>query len=203
VRRISLVLGLAQTLFLAGTAWAQEMSFSDDFTYFDTARWSEGDHVLGRSYLDPANVSVDGQNLRIRLPARSLEGDEILTNGLHGYGYYSARMKLPNAPSSITGFLLYKAPDYESEIDIQVFNDSTRRVMFTTFAGGAQTHTVTRTLPFDPTTGFHEYAFDYARDPLSGEASVTFYADGREMMSWDTGVSRTSMHMMLNSWFPR
>ena len=64
VRRISLflVLGLAQTLFLAGTDWAQEMSFSDDFTFFDTARWSEGDHVLGRSYLDPANVSVNGRN---------------------------------------------------------------------------------------------------------------------------------------------
>ena len=112
-------------------------------------------------------------------------------------------MRVPNAPSSITGFFLYKAPDYESEIDIEVFNDSTRRIMFTTYAGGAQTHTITRTLPFDPTTGFHEYSFDYARDPLSGAASVTFYADGREMMSWDTGVPRTSMHLMLNSWFPR
>lgn len=205
MRRISLflVLGLAQTMFFTGTAWAQDMSFSDDFTYFDTARWSEGNHMLGRSYLDPANVSVDGQNLRIMLPARSLEGGEILTNGLHGYGTYSVRMRVPNAPSSITGFFLYKAPDYESEIDIEVFNDSTRRIMFTTYAGGAQTHTITRTLPFDPTTGFHEYSFDYARDPLSGAASVTFYADGREMMSWDTGVPRTSMHLMLNSWFPR
>ena len=76
MRRISLflVLGLAQTMFFTGTAWAQDMSFSDNFTYFDTARWSEGNHMLGRSYLDPANVSVDGQNLRIMLPARSLEG---------------------------------------------------------------------------------------------------------------------------------
>jgi beta-glucanase (GH16 family) len=198
VRRVSLLLvfGLAQTLFLVGSAWAQEMSFSDDFTYFDTARWSEGDHMLGRSYLDPANVSVDGQNLRITLPARSVEGGEILTNGLHGYGTYSARMKLPNAPSSVTGFFLYKAPDYESEIDIEVFNDSTRRIMFTAYAGGAQTHTVTRTLPFDPTTGFHEYSFVYAPD------SVAFYVDGQRMQYWNTGVPRTSMHLMLNSWFP-
>jgi endo-1,3-1,4-beta-glycanase ExoK len=188
---------------LAGTAGAQDMSFSDEFTSFDSARWSKGDHMLGRSYLDPANVSVDGQNLRITLPARSLEGGEVFTNDLLGYGSYSARMKLPNAPSSITGFFLYKAPDYESEIDIELFNDSTRRIMFTTYAGGAQTHTVTRTLPFDPTTGFHEYGFDYFQDPISGEASVAFYADGREMMSWDTGVPRTSMHLMFNSWFPR
>jgi endo-1,3-1,4-beta-glycanase ExoK len=173
------------------------MSFSDDFTSFGTARWSRGDHVLGRSYLDPTNVDVDGQNLRIKLPARSPEGGEVFTNDLHGYGTYSARMKLPNAPSSITGFFLYKAPDYESEIDIEVFNDSTRRIMFTTYAGGSQTHTVTRALPFDPTTGFHEYSFEYT------DNSVTFYADGERMEYWDTGVPQTSMHLMLNSWFPR
>src|SRR5215208_3189008 len=36
--------------------------------------WSRGDHMLGRSYLDPANVVVDGENLRMKLPARTLEG---------------------------------------------------------------------------------------------------------------------------------
>ena len=199
MRRIYLLLvvGLAQTMFFAGTAWAQEMSFSDDFSTFDTARWSKGDHMLGRSYLDPTNVSVDGNNLRIKLPARTLEGGEVYTNDLLGYGSYSARMKLPNAPSSITGFFLYKAPDYESEIDIEIYNDSTRRIMFTTYAGGSETHNVTKSLPFDPTTGFHEYRFVYA------PGSVTFYADGQQMQYWDTGVPQTSMHLMLNSWFPR
>lgn len=152
--------------------------------------------MLGRSYLDPANVDVDGENLRIKLPARSLEGGEISTRDTHGYGSYSARMKLPNAPSSITGFFLYKAPDLESEIDIEVFNDSSRRVMFTTYAGGRQTHTETTRLPFDPTTGFHEYRFDYAQN------SVTFFVDGIQMRSWDTGIPQTSMHLMVNSWFP-
>src|SRR5918997_2674127 len=76
----------------AGSAAADGVDFSDDFTGLDPARWSKGDHVLGRSYLDPANVDVDGQNLRIRLPARSLNGGEISTRDL--YGSYSARMKL-------------------------------------------------------------------------------------------------------------
>jgi len=190
------VAGLAQTMIFAGAAWAEGVSFSDDFTYFDTVRWSKGDHMLGRSYLDPANVVVDGEYMRITLPARTFEGGEILTNDFNGYGTYSARMRLPNAPGSITGFFLYKAPDFESEIDIEIFNDSTRRVMFTTYARGSQTHTITRTLPFDPTIGFHEYAFRYT------ETSVTFYADGHPMQYWDTGVPQTSMHLMLNSWFP-
>ena len=51
-------------------------------------------------------------------------------------------MKLPHAPTSITGFFLYRAPDLEREIDIEVFNDPTGRVMFTTYSGGRQTHTV-------------------------------------------------------------
>jgi endo-1,3-1,4-beta-glycanase ExoK len=189
-------------MLFVGIAWGQEISFSDDFSGFDAIRWSKGDHMLGRSYLDPTNVDVDGQNLRIKLPARSYEGGEVLTNELHGYGSYSTRMRLPNAPGSITGFFLYKAPDYESEIDIEIYNDSTRRIMFTTYAGGAQTHTQTVPLPFDPTAGFHEYRFDYLNDPATGQASVTFYVDGAQMTSWNTGIPRTSMHLMLNSWFP-
>ena len=192
-----LIVVVIQTTIFAGAALAQDaQGFSDGFTYFDAARWSEGDHNLGRSYLDPTNVDVDGQNLRIKLPARSYEGGEVLTNGLYGYGSYSARVKLPNAPGSITGFFLYKSPDYESEIDIEIYNDSTRRIMFTTYAGGRQTHTTTLPLPFDPTAGFHDYRFDYAPD------AVTFYVDGQPMKTWNDGIPQTSMHLMLNSWFP-
>lgn len=196
MRRIFLLLVLIQTVLFAGTASAQGVSFLDDFNYFDGTRWSKGDHTLGRSYLDPANVDVDGENLRIKLPARTLEGGEILTNDLHGYGSYSARIRVPYAPGSITGFFLYKSPDYESEIDVEIFNDSSRRIMFTTYAGGRQTHTETMLLPFDPTRGFHEYGFDYTAD------SVSFYVDGQHMRTWYDGIPRTSMHLMLNTWFP-
>lgn len=96
-----------------------------------------------------------GGNLQITLPKRSLEGGEILSDDLYGYGSYSARMKLPDVSSSITGFFLYKSPDYESEIDIELYNDSSGRIMFTTYAGGAQIHTETLPLGFDPTAGFH------------------------------------------------
>ena len=85
MRRIFLLLVLIQTVLFAGTASAQGVSFLDDFNYFDGTRWSKGDHTLGRSYLDPANVDVDGENLRIKLPARTLEGGEILTNDLHRF----------------------------------------------------------------------------------------------------------------------
>ena len=53
------------------------------------------------------------------------------------------------------------------------------------YAGGKQTNTPTITLPFDPTSGFHDYRFDYASN------SVSFYADGKLMKQWK-GASRTS-----------
>jgi endo-1,3-1,4-beta-glycanase ExoK len=193
----TLFAGLACTMVFAGTAGAQEAtSFYDPFDSFDTARWSVGDHNLGRSYLDPTNVDTSGGNLRIKHPARSYEGGEVLTNALHGHGSYSARLKPAYAPGSITGFFLYKSPDFESEIDVEIYNDRSGRVMFTTYAGGRQTHTETAQLGFDPTAAYHQYAFDYAAD------SVTFYVDGRPVRTWDTGIPQTSMHLMVNSWFP-
>jgi endo-1,3-1,4-beta-glycanase ExoK len=191
------VIGFVQTVLFAGLAAAGVLDFTDNFDSFDETRWTKGDHKLGRrSYLDPDNVSVSDGNLQIRLPKRSLEGGEILSDNLYGYGSYSARMKLPDAPSSITGFFLYKSPDYESEIDIELYNDSSGRIMFTTYAGGARTHTGTLSLGFDPTAGFHEYAFSY------DQSSITFYVDGQPKKTWNNGLPTTSMHLMVNAWFP-
>lgn len=190
------VMGVLQVGLFAGLATAGVLDFTDEFDSFDTNRWTKGDHRLGRSYLDPENVSVSGGNLQIKLPKRSLEGGEVLSQDLYDYGSYSARMKLPDAPSSITGFFLYKSPDYESEIDIEIYNDSSGRIMFTTYAGGAQTHTETLSLGFNPTAGFHEYAFSY------DQSSITFYVDGRPRKTWNDGLPSNSMHLMVNAWFP-
>ena len=127
---------------------------------------------LGRSNLEPENVSIEDGKLRLTLPANDLDGGQIESKGLHGSGFYAARIKVPDAPSSITGFFLYTPPDFESEIGIEIYNDSSRKVLFATYAGGEQTHTETMKLPFDPTEGFHDYAFAYDAN------SVTFFVDG-------------------------
>ena len=46
---ILLLVVAAQTLSLAGVAAALSTSFFDGFASFDTARWSKGNHTLGRS----------------------------------------------------------------------------------------------------------------------------------------------------------
>jgi beta-glucanase (GH16 family) len=188
--------GAVQVFLLARAAHAAGGSFSNDFLNLDGSRWAKGDHNLGRSYLNPANVDVVDGNARFKIPALTLQGAELQSNELYHHGTYSSRMKLPHAPSSITGFFLYRAPDHEREIDIEVFNDSTGRVMFTTYSAGRQTHTVTKQLPFDPTAGYHTYAFRY------DAGLARFMVDGKVMQTWKTGVPKGSMYLYTNLWFP-
>lgn len=193
---ILLIIGVFQVGLFAGLAEAGVLDFTDDFDSFDANRWSKGDYNLGRSYIDPNNVDVSDGNLAIKLPAYTLNGGWVVSNDLYGYGSYAARIKVPNAPSSITAFFLYEPPDYASEIDIEIYNDTSRRIMFTTYSGGRQTHTRTKKLPFDPTKGFHEYRFDYAPN------FVKFYVDGRLMKTWRRGIPKNFMHLYINAWFP-
>ena len=59
-----LVVGILQTLLIAGIAHAQTSNLSENFDSFDETKWSKGDHNLGRSYLDPNNVSASSGNLQ-------------------------------------------------------------------------------------------------------------------------------------------
>ncbi len=199
MRRVFLVLfaSLIGATMMAGVAQAGVLDFTDNFDSFNQLRWKKGDHALGRGYVRPPNVGTGSGNLLLRLSAHKLDGGELVSNAPLGYGSYSVRMKVPNAPSSITGFFLYEPPDYASEIDIEVYNDTSRRVIFSTYANGRQTHTYTGYLPFDPTAGFHTYRFDYA------SGYVRFYADGFLMRQWTTGLPKKSMHLYANAWFPK
>jgi beta-glucanase (GH16 family) len=68
--------------------------------------------------------------------------------------------------------------------------------MFTTYAGGAQTHTETRSLGFDPTAAFHTYEIVLDRK------AVTFRVDGIALRTFKSGVPRAAMPLYLNAWYP-
>jgi hypothetical protein len=76
MRRIHLLLvvGLAQTMFIDQRTVSNVLKSSEKLMSCAQAGPVKGDHMLGRSYLDPTNVGVDGDNLRIRLPARTVKG---------------------------------------------------------------------------------------------------------------------------------
>ncbi len=235
----------------------QVFQFIDHMDSFDTARWTAegwpwmgcsaydqyGDCVKRTTYLDPDNVGVNNAGqMQLKLPSSYssnpdavLDGGQLRSTSLgYRYGSYTARMRLPDAPSSLTGFFLYGGSDYDDEIDIEIFNngddssgpDSTRNrnIWFTTYddhcerdANGecvagpdgnpvraaAPTHHEERTLPFDPTTGYHNYRFDFY------PGSVSFYVDGvhyqtfaDDPASTEDGLAMEPMQLIVNCWYP-
>jgi endo-1,3-1,4-beta-glycanase ExoK len=167
-----------------------------DTPALDPDRWEVTTRQLGRGELVPENVDFQDGQLRLTLPTGTLDGGEIQSNDLYGPGFYVARIKVPDAQSSITGFFLYEPPDYASEIDIEIYNDSSGKILFTTYSGSEQTHTETMELPFDPTEEFHDYAFFYDRN------AITFYVDGEPMKKYEGGLPYKPMKLYVNSWFP-
>ena len=79
---------------------------------------------------------------------------------------------------------------------MEIYNDHSRRILFTTYAGGEQTNTVTKKLPFDPTEDFHEYRFDLTPD------AAHFYADGMRLQTFREGLPTDPMKLLINAWFP-
>ncbi|WP_028063740.1 glycoside hydrolase family 16 protein [Solirubrobacter soli] len=175
---------------------AAQAAFTDPFDTLDAQRWAVGEHQLGRSTLTAANVTVANGALGLALPGGTTDGGEIRSTATFASGTATARLQAPNAPSSITGFFLYAPPDYASEIDIELYNDPRGLVMFTTYAGGRQTHTETRSLGFDPTTALHDYEIAW------GKGKVTFRVDGVALRTWSTGVPKAPMNLFANAWFP-
>ena len=181
----------ASTVAAAIDLWSR-----DDFASLETGRWRPTEKRLGRGRLEAENVAVEDEKLRITLPAGTLEGGEIESTETYSYGSYAASIEAADAPSSIAGFFLYATPDFHTEIDVEIFNDESGRVLFTTYANGEQPNTVEKRLPFDATAGFHEYRIDFY--PTKAEFSV----DGRLLHTFDEGLPGDSMQLMVNAWYP-
>lgn len=85
---------------------ARSGSFRDEFTSFDTRQWLTVSRPFGHGSVDSANVAVANGLLGVKLPADTLNGGEMRSTSLSRYGSYRARMKIANAPTSLTAFFL-------------------------------------------------------------------------------------------------
>lgn len=174
-----------------------EYTYQDDFEIFNDKFWFKRSGTLGRTTLTPDNIILDNGKLLIKLPGHTFSGGEIQSIDEVGFGSYQVKMKLPDAPSSITGFFMYKAPDYYHEIDIEIYNEPKAYVLFTSYKDGEAANSHREYLNFDPTLDYHEYRIDYYSNKIS------FYIDDRHMYSWRDGFTKETMHLALNAWYPK
>lgn len=168
----------------------------EDFGALSEDRWDVSSKKLGRGRLEPENTSIENGRLRLKIPANTFDGGEIESRKLYQYGSYRARVKVADAPSSLTGFFLYREPDFEKELDIEIFNSPLGRILFTTYSNGEETNNARKNLPFDPTRDFHEYRFDLY------PGRIDFYVDNERMHSFDQGLPDDPMNLYVNAWFP-
>lgn len=171
-------------------------STMESFTTIDPKKWFSREGLLGRTLLTPKNVFIKEDLLNIRLLNNSYSGGEIRSLEEVHYGSYEISMQLPDAPSAITGFFLYKAPDYFHEIDIEIYNKKTTEILFTTYANGAVQNNTIFPLGFDPTATFNTYRIDYYPHEIS------FYVNGEETEKFTDGFSKEPMYLMVNTWYP-
>lgn len=196
MKRMLLIFLSVLAFCLTGCELADETVNRDNFNALDENIWVVSDDELGRSHLNKDNVSVSDGYLKITMPKNTFDGGEIYTRELQNYGTFEARMKLPNAPTSITGFFLYKAPDYFYEIDIEIYNEPDGTLLLTTYSDGKKNNAYVGKVNFDPTKDFHDYRIEYDQE------QVAFYIDNVLIKSWSDGFPQEGMHLMLNSWYP-
>jgi hypothetical protein len=170
---------------------------TDEFDMLDNSYWELSDKKLNDTTFTPNNIMVQNGALNIKLSKDVLSGGEIYSVDKQGYGIYEIRMKVPNVPSSITGFFMYYPPDFHSEIDMEVFNDSSGKLLLTTYADGKVSNESVIQLGFDPTQDFHDYRFEYS------ENQVVFYVDDQLVDSFNSEIPKTGMQLMINCWYPK
>ncbi|SHK30356.1 Glycosyl hydrolases family 16 [Anaerobranca californiensis DSM 14826] len=164
---------------------------------FDDSFWLKRDFFLGRTNLQKENVFIEDDQLHIKIPKLTLNGGEIQSKEELSFGSYEIKMKLPNAPSSITGFFLYKEPDFYHEIDIEIYNEKNTTALFTTYSDGDMQNHHSEEMSFDPTEDFNIYRIDYYPH------KVSFYINGDLKVSWTEGFSLEPMRLIVNLWFPK
>jgi len=181
----------------AGRAVTAATAFADDFRTLDPTRWERPEHPLGRGWVRAANTRhFGGEAMQLLLTPGTWDGAELATRRSYGYGRFEARLRTTLAPGSVSAFFLYQGGETSDELDIELFNDGSRRVMFTVWRAGVETHTTTRTLPFDPSAGLHRYAIDW--EP----ARVRFLVDDVLYQEWSTDLPRHAMRILANHWWP-
>jgi hypothetical protein len=181
------------SLALVGTA------FTDDFGSFDATRWGRSTHTLGRSPLNPANIVIAGDSVRLNTTSNPYEGAEIWTWEQYGTGTFTVRGRCAVPAGALCAFFMYQGGvgDAADEIDVEILG-GTRTIWFTTWVRGKRTNHRAVTLPFAPDAGMHSYTI------VRNTAEIRFLVDGVERAKFKgkAKLPQAKMPLYANAWWP-
>lgn len=187
---VALLLLTASPLGAGPAAAAIGGSFSDEFTSYDTSRWSKADGWSNGGMFNAGwradhvwfNGGVMGLNLDTATcpsgcPGKPYASGEYRTNDLFSYGRYSARLKASAGSGTVTSFFTYTGPSDGQpwdEIDVEILGKNTWQMQTNYFTNGVGGHETLIDLGFDASAGYHDYTFEWWPG-----GSINWFVDGR------------------------
>jgi beta-glucanase (GH16 family) len=142
-------------------------------------RWHSGDWFSTEWRREQIGMSPRG--LALTLAPRMGEGPkpyvsaEISTQQDFLYGYFETRFRMPRGAGLVSAFFTFTRPDgvgSHNEIDMEWLGRDPRRLELVYHVAGQANLQVVR-LPFDPSRGFHTFAFEWRSD------QIRWFADNR------------------------
>lgn len=122
-------------------------------------------------------------------------GELIYRHGELTYGHYSIEMVASNVVGQVTSFFLIT--DDNSEIDIEL-TGLDNRIGWMNIWHDHKQNPVSIDLPFDTSTGWHTYSFEWRED------FVAWSVDGKVVLNRTdvptTNPSSTNYRLVINSW---
>lgn len=164
----------------------------------DSVAWEVLERPLGRGHVLARNSLREAGAFVLRLEPDAANGGQFRTVERFGWGHYEVSMRCPRAEGSLCAFFLYedRPGNVSDEIDIEIFNDGSRRALLVTWVGGARTNLREILLPFDPAAATHVYRIDRRGH------GVGFSIDGIEYARFMSRVPTEPMHVYMNAWYP-
>ncbi len=189
------------------------LSFRDDLTSYDLARWIKADRWTNG---DPFNCSwaaehviiadnlltllLDDEGCPLECENRDYKSGEYRSTDFYHYGTYQVRMKPTSAAGTVTSFFLYidswDGVPHE-EIDIQFLGKDTTRMQINYHMNGNSDHVLLIDLGFDAASNFHTYGIKWTPD------AIHWLVDGVQVHTEDgsQGILPSSpMRIMINFW---
>jgi len=177
-------------------------NFLETFDKPDSNYWTViNKPTPGYGQFRPENIIINGGLLSILYPKNTKDGGELksVTSKTNKYGTFRTKIKTPSQlPGTYSTLFLYNETTLD-EIDIEIWNDGSKKVNLTTWVNEIQKYSKSAILNFDPSAQFHEYRIDYYPDEIS------FWIDNIKAGSTNilSEIPKSDMFIYINGWWPK
>lgn len=169
----------------------------DHFDSFNKSTWYRATYCNEATCVSSKNAYVASGSLVMKIPAKRYGGAEVETKQNFGSGEFKFSMKASPSPHIMNAIFLYD-PSTKNEIDLEVINEGTWEVWFTTYVNGIEQSHSEMALSFDPSSAYHSYTIKWS----PGNSLVQFFVDEVLFEEVVYGANSANLYLVLMAYAP-